>query len=129
MKRVVCLLLLAFFSLPAQAQETSGLFSAAYLRELCKRNTDGKEMVKNGHTACQSYISGVIDYHKLLKSLGTAPIVDFCVPNTTTMSRLQDIVWVFLERNPAHSDFIAAPAVTLALVEYYPCPQPKKRKR
>lgn len=52
--------------------DTAGMFSAAYLMELCKSDAKG-ETVKGGHTACQSYISGVIDYHKLMKSLGTAP--------------------------------------------------------
>lgn len=115
--------------LPAhvKAQETAGFFSGAYLQELCARDEDGKEIVRNGHTACQSYISGVIDYHKLLKSLGSAPIIDICVPNTEKMGRLQDIVWVYLEKNPQHSEFIAAPAVTLALYDYYPCPKRRRR--
>lgn len=110
----------------SMAQDTAGFFSGSYLRELCQRNAKGKETVKGGHTACQSYIAGIIDYHMLMKSLGTAPTIDFCVPNTEKMSKLQDIVWVYLESNRQHSDFIAAPAVTLALYEYYPC---RKRRR
>ncbi len=111
------------------AQDTSGFFSGGYLRELCKRKENGKEVVKGGHTACQAYIAGVIDYHKLMKTLGTAPTIDFCVPNTEKMAKLQDIVWVYLEENDQHSEFIAAPAVTLALYEYYPCQAPKKSTR
>lgn len=113
---------------PAKAQTTAGFFSGSYLRELCQRKANGREVVKGGHTACQSYISGIIDYHMLMKSLGTAPTIDFCVPNTEKMSKLQDIVWVYLEANRQHSDFIAAPAVTLALYEYYPCQRSKKRR-
>ena len=62
----------------------------------------------------------------LMKSLGTAPTIDFCVPNTEPMGKLQDIVWIYLQDNRQHSDFIAAPAVTLALYAYYPC---KKKRR
>lgn len=110
----------------ARAQDkTSGFFSSQYLLELCRSNSRGKEVVKGGHTACQSYIAGVIDYHKLMKTLGTAPTIDFCVPNTEPMSRLQNIVWKFLTENGQHSEFVAAPAVTLALYEYYPCTRKK----
>lgn len=115
---------------PVQAKNTSGFFSAAYLRELCKRDAKGKETVKGGHTACQAYISGIIDYQMLMQTLGTAPTIDFCVPNTEKMSKLQDIVWVYLEDNKQHSDFVASPAVTLALYAYYPCKKkPSKRRR
>lgn len=95
---------------------------------LCESDAKGREIVKNGHTACQSYISGVIDYHKLMKTLGTAPTIDFCVPNTEPMKKLQNIVFVYLVRNRQHSEFVAAPAVTLALYDYYPC-RPKKSKQ
>lgn len=114
-------------AMPAKAQQTAGFFSGAYLRELCASDAKGKELVKNGHTACQSYISGIVDYHMLLKSLGSQPIIDICVPNTVPMKKLQNIVWLFLEQNKQHSEFIAAPAVTLALYDHYPCP--KKRRR
>ncbi len=123
-----------FIPTHAQAQENSaGLFSAAYLEELCRSDAKNKEVVKGGHTACQAYIAGVIDYHKLMKSLGTAPLIDFCVPNTTSMRRLQNIVWVYLKQNPQHGEFLASPAVTLAIYEYYPCraaaPAKKKSSR
>jgi len=114
--------------LPVKAQ-TAGFFSGAYLRDMCERKANGKEKVKGGATACQAYIAGVIDYHKLMKSLGTAPTIDFCVPNTEKMGKLQDIVWVYLKENDAERDFIAAPAVTLALYEYYPCRYKKPLSR
>ena len=122
-------LCVACLSSPANANENAGMFSAAYLMELCKSDAQGRETVKGGHNACQSYISGVVDYHKLTKSLNSAPIIDFCVPNTAPMKRLQNIVYVYLAKNTQHSDFIASPAVTLALYEYYPCPVKKKRKK
>jgi hypothetical protein len=127
---LLCALL---FAAPARAEDTAGFFSGAYLADMCASDKRGKEMIKGGHTACQAYIAGVIDYHKLMKSLGTAPTIDFCVPNTVPMRRLQNIVWVFLAQNQQHTDFIASPAVSLALYEYYPCPvakaEPKKKKR
>jgi hypothetical protein len=125
---LLCALLM---SRTAYANDAAGFFSGAYLMELCASDRKGKELVKNGHTACQSYISGVIDYHKLMKSLGTAPTIDFCVPNTVPMRRLQNIVYVYLLKNRHHGEFIASPVVTMALYEYYPCkvPQRKKYKR
>ena len=123
-------LFLLLLPMPARAQDTSGFFSADYLLRLCSSDAKGREIIKNGHTACQSYISGVVDYHILMKTLGTAPTIDFCVPNTEPMARLQLIVWKYLSENGQHSDFVAAPAVTLALYEYYPCKaaEPAKKK-
>lgn len=105
----------------AQTQETGALISGAYLLELCKRNEEGKELVAGGHTACQSYIAGLVDYHNLLRSLGTSPSVDLCIPPATKLNDLQDIVWKYLEQNAQHDAFIAAPAVSLALFSVFPC--------
>ena len=105
----------------AKAQKTGALISGAYLLEICKRDKDGKEVVPGGHTACQAYIAGLIDYHNLLRSLGTSPSVDMCVPNTVKLADLQDIVWTYLAQNAQHDAFIAAPAVSLALFEVFPC--------
>ena len=111
----------------AQAKKQPGaLVSGAYLYEICRRDAEGNEVVKGGHAACQSYISGIIDYHNLLRSLGTAPSLDFCVPNTTKKSDLQDIVWTYLGENDDHGPFIAAPAVSIALFEVFPCKKASK---
>lgn len=115
------LTVVALLSTPAKAQETGALISGAYLLEICKRDAGGKELVPGGHTACQAYIAGLVDYHNLLRSLGTAPSVDLCVPNTVRLGDLQDIVWRYLEVNAQHDAFIAAPAVSLALFEVFPC--------
>lgn len=112
---------LCLFPASSKAQETGALVSGAYLLELCKRDEKGKELVVGGHTACQSYIAGLIDYHNLLRSLGTSPSVDLCVPNTVKLNDLQDIVWKYLEQNAHHDAFIAAPAVSLALFAVFPC--------
>ncbi len=119
-----------FFLPSARANDSaSGFFSGYYLRDLCASDEKGHEKVKGGHTACQSYIAGVIDYHKLLKSLNGAPAIDICVPNTVPMRDLQVMVYAYLAKNAQHSDFVAAPAVTLALYDYFPCKVSKKRKR
>lgn len=104
-----------------KAQETGALISGAYLLELCKRDPDGKEQIEGAHIACQSYIAGLVDYHNLLRSLGTSPNIDLCVPNTVKLNDLQDIVWQYLNVNNHHDAFIAAPAVSLALFEVFPC--------
>lgn len=121
-----------FVPLEAHAQDkTAGFFSSAYLQALCESDAKGRETVKGGHTACQAYIAGIVDYHKLMRTLGTAPTIDFCVPNTEPMSRLQDIVYTYLAANAQHTQFIAPPAVALALYEIYPCTpkSPSKKRR
>jgi len=124
----MCILLIVW-PRPSNAQDsTAGFFSTAYLMELCRRDNVGKEVVKGGHAACQSYISGIIDYHGLMTSLGTAPTIDFCVPNTERLDKIQDLVWLYLVENKQHAEFIAAPAVALALYEYYPCPEKPRKK-
>jgi len=117
---------LFFFTVipPAQADDTGdtgALISGAYLYEICKRDEGGRETVPGAHTACQAYIAGIVDYHNLLRSLGTSPSIDLCVPNTVKLSDLQDIVWTYLEANTQHDSFIASPAVSLALFEVFPC--------
>lgn len=97
-------------------------FSGDYLLRLCLSDRNGKELVPGGHVACQSYISGILDYHNLQKSLGTAPpTVNFCVPDDVDLGLLQKVVTLYLIRNKQHAGFTAAPAVALALYQFYPC--------
>ena len=84
-------------------------------------NEKKEETVKGGHVVCQSYISGVIDYHNVLRALNIAPKVDICVPREASMYDLQEIVLNYLEKNVQHDDFNASPAVTMALYEVFPC--------
>lgn len=131
MRGLLCIALTALLAIPAAAgaQETGPLFSGAYLRDLCGSNALGIENVKGGHTACQAYIAGVIDYHDLLRSLNTAPGIDFCVPNTVKMNDIQKVVWKYLQKNQQHNAFSAAPAVALAMFEKYPCPSKSKKTK
>ncbi len=119
--KILLIIVMAVLPFSAKAQETGALISGAYLLELCKRDSDGRELVKGAHIACQSYIAGLVDYHNLLSSLGTSPNIDLCVPANVKLNDLQDIVWKYLEANSYHDQFIAAPAVSLALFEVFPC--------
>ena len=71
--------------------------------------------------SCESYIAGIVDYHTLLKSMGTSPSVDFCIPDKVAMSEMRKVVFDYLILNPRHDQYIAAPAVSMALFLAYPC--------
>lgn len=101
--------------------------SGKVLREVCGVDEDGDELEKNAHLMCENYIAGVLDYHNLVRSLGTSPSVDFCVPQNVSLESLRKIVFTYLVRNRQHDSFIAAPAIALALYEAYPCGGKKKK--
>lgn len=105
-------------SAPADAAR----FSGDYLLQVCASDSAGKEVVAGGHIACQAYISGILDYHNLLKTMGAAQSVDFCVPASATLNTVQKQVFSHVYRNrQQHGQFIAAPGVALALFQHYPC--------
>jgi len=110
------------FSPRAQADTQ---FSGAYLLHVCEMDAKGNEIVKGGHTACQAYITGVIDYHRILQSMKLAPKIDVCVPTKTPVANLHRIVLAYLRKHKENDAFIAAPAVTLALYKAYPCSRKK----
>ncbi|HEY8190973.1 MAG TPA: Rap1a/Tai family immunity protein [Alphaproteobacteria bacterium] len=122
--RILLLAAVAAFSMisfPAQAAR----FSGAYLYQICNMDKNGKEIVKGGHTACQAYIAGVIDYHTLLQSMKIAPKIDICIPTNTPSATLHAVVLKYLAKNNTHDEFVAAPAVTMALYGAYPCKRGK----
>jgi len=96
-------------------------FSGAYSLHVCEMGESRKEIVDGGHTACQAYISGVIDYHNILRAMKIAPAVDICIPESAGINDLHDIVLVYLRKNSEHDNFIAAPVVVMALYEVFPC--------
>ncbi|MCB9978858.1 MAG: hypothetical protein H6862_04565 [Rhodospirillales bacterium] len=104
-------------------------FSGAYLLQMCASAESGAELVPGGHIACQSYIAGVIDYHVLLRSLGTAPSIDFCIPDSVNLDLIQKVVALYLMRNRQHAEFVAAPAVSLALYQSWPCKTKSGKKK
>lgn len=81
---------------------------------------------KDDQLSCQSYIAGVVDYHNLLRSLGTAPSVNYCLPDNIGMVQMKQIVTRYLVTRTEHRDFIAAPAVAMALYNAYPCAKTRK---
>ncbi len=74
-------------------------FSGSYLLHICGVDENGKERAAGGHIACQAYIAGILDYHNLQRSLGTAPTVDFCVPNDANLKTLQAQVYSYVFRH------------------------------
>lgn len=126
MFRPICLTLMIGmmvlgFTAPVRADTQ---FSGAYLLHVCEMDAKGREVVKGGHTACQAYITGVIDYHRILQSMKLAPKIDICVPTKTPVVQVHHAVLSYLRRHKENDAFIAAPAVTMALYKAYPC---KKR--
>ncbi len=110
---------------PVRAAE----FSGDYLLQVCASDKDGKELSPGSHIACQAYIAGILDYHNLISSLGTAPSLEFCVPEGTSLYEIQRKVVRHLFRNKQdQGPFIAAPAVALALFNAYPCGHKGKGK-
>lgn len=116
----VLALLIILYGVSGDAQ--AARFSGKYLLHVCGSDANGKELVAGGHIACQAYIAGVLDYNTLIQSLGTAPSVEFCVPESVDMNLLQKQVYSYVYRTrKLHDSFIAAPAIALALHGYYPC--------
>ncbi len=78
---------------------------------------------------CMNYVAGVIDFQVMQQSMGTEPSVDFCLPEDLTIEKAAVTVMLYLEKNPQNGSFIAAPAVSLALGESYPCGPVKARRK
>lgn len=100
-------------------------FSGEYLLNVCMVDSAGKELVKGGKIACQGYISGVIDYHHMMRSFeGSEEMnaIDFCIPETESLNDIHLRVLTYLLKNKKmHGKFVAAPAVSMALYQAYPC--------
>ncbi len=120
-RHFICALITTSFLCLAPHPAQATRFSGAYLLHVCEMDAKGKEVVRGGHTACQAYIAGVLDYHNVLQSLHIAPSIDICVPQNVSMGQLQAIVLRYLRAHGEHDAFIAAPAVTMAIYEIYPC--------
>lgn len=118
MRKVSLILSLLVLSVPVNAAR----FSGDYLLQVCAADQGGKETVPGGHIACQAYIAGILDYHNLIRSLGTAPSVDFCVPESATLNEVHNKVRSYIYKNHhEQGPFIASPGVALALYQAYPC--------
>lgn len=116
---VICLLSLLYMP-PASAAYVTGDELAAS----CEGDTPQDIFT------CTGYIAGVIDYHVIMQSLGTTPTIDFCLPETLSLDAAAFTVMQYLKKAPQHDSFIAAPTVTMALHEKYPCgPVAVKKKK
>jgi len=112
------------FALPQDVQ--AARFTGRYLLTMCSSDAQGRELKPGGHLACQAYIAGVMDYHKMIRSVGADYSVDFCVPDGTSMGEVQANIVKYLRKHHAtHDSFIATPAVALGLHLYYPCGEGK----
>lgn len=97
--------------------------------EMCALDQMGNEVVKGGGIACQAYISAVIDYQNMLRSMDVDYSVNFCIPETVSLMEIQKTVMAyFLQYNKLHRKFVAAPGVALALSVAYPCKNKKNPK-
>lgn len=118
---------IALFLSFSSVQVRAARFSGEYLLSMCMPDKDGKERAPGAFIACQAYIAGVLDYHNLIRSLGSSPSLDFCVPESVSMNELQKKVVYYLLRNKSeHAQFVASPGVALALYAYYPCDRKEK---
>ncbi len=101
---------------------------AAYLtgNQLLKECEGEKAQIQS----CMNYVAGVIDYQVMQQSLGTEPSVDFCLSDDASLEKVTVIVMFYLKKNPQLGSFIAAPSVTMAMHEAYPCgPPPASKKK
>ncbi len=82
-------------------------------------------------SGCIYYITGVIDYHFLMQSFGTAPTIDFCLPESISKEQAAVIVMAYLRTSAQNDEFIAAATIPLALNKAFPCKaeEPKRKKK
>lgn len=114
------LLLVLLLLMPVQVQ--AARFSGEYFLKICMIDRKGNELVKGGKIACQSYISGVIDYHNTMTALDLPMNFKFCIPNNTSLNEIHAKVLAYMsERAKLHRKFVAAPGVAMALFNTYPC--------
>ena len=119
---VVVFLCLFGFIVFIPAKANAARFSGEYLIKVCSMNKYGEEIVKGGKIACQSYISGVIDYHNMLRSMDLTSDMNFCIPQDVSLNEIHARVLAYMyDRAKLHRKFVAAPGVAMALFSIYPC--------
>ncbi len=114
---------------------TIGVFLLVPSRPAAAMYVSGADLTRNCLSdkkhdiyACVHYVAGVIDYHTVMQSVGTAPTLSFCIPPTVSVTEAAFVVLTYLRTQPMHQGFVAAMAVPLALNKTYPCKKtvPKK---
>lgn len=83
---------------------------------------------KEEMSACINYVAGVVDYHMILQSFGTAPTIDFCLPEETSKEEAAVAVMVYLRTMTQNDAFTAAATIPLALNRKFPCKPAKGTK-
>ncbi len=122
LRALLAVFVLGFCCFFLNSQAHAAKFSGEYLLKVCGLDRNGKEIFKGGQIACQSYISGIIDYHNFLRSLDSAGEKTFCIPEGETLNEIQLRVLLYLlQHQKLHNSFVAAPGVELALMSAYPC--------
>lgn len=118
-----CIVLFAFFlCFLFTSPSYSARFSGEYFIKVCMLDASGEEIVPGGKIACQSYISGVIDYHNMLRSMDLTTDMNFCIPEGVTLNEVHLRVLSYMyKRVKLHRNFVAAPGVAMALFSTYPC--------
>lgn len=117
---ILRIFLVLLFLMPFQAQ--SAQFSGEYFLKVCMIDRKGNELVRGGKIACQSYISGVIDYHNTMTALDLPMEFKFCIPEGVSLNEIHARVLAYMrERETLHRKFVAAPGVAMALLNAYPC--------
>ena len=120
---ILCLIFLQLVFSFNSIKANAAYMTALDLIKFCTSNN------KEQNKLCYGYIAGIIDYHNLTKSLGTAPTVNFCAPNHMKISEVTNRIIKYLRSSPQHDQFIAAPAVALALFKEFPCKMPKPTRK
>ena len=116
----ICVAIFIFSIKTAQAEPLNG----DGLMQICRPDPSTAAKTKDDGRIdrCRHYISGVMDYHSLLNSLGTIPVgANFCVPFNTSELDIQKAVYAFLKEHPRYADRPAVPAVAVALSRAFPC--------
>lgn len=89
---------------------------------MCALDRNGDERIPGGRAICQSYISGVIDYHNTLRAMDLTSDMNFCIPVEESLNNIHIRVWAYMtKRAKLHDQFVAAPGVAMALFSFYPC--------
>ena len=90
-------------------QADAAQFSGEYLLKVCSVDSSGREVIKGGKIACQAYISGVIDYHNMLRAMDLTGEMNFCIPDNVSLNELQIRVLAYLyKRVKLHRKFTGA---------------------
>ncbi len=117
---ILRLFLFLLFLVPVQAHAAK--FSGEYLMKVCMIDRNGNELVQGGKIACQSYISGVIDYHDTMSAMDLPLNFRFCIPEKETLNSIHAKVLAYMRsKAKLHRKFVAAPGVAMALLNIYPC--------